>query len=59
VQFSSAGTIADDLIRSLVSTLPAEQKVVVVTSDKDLVASVRAMGANTISSQQFIAALGR
>jgi len=59
IQFSSSGTIADDVIRSLVASAPADRHVVVVTNDKDLVASVRAMGANTIGSQQYLAAVGR
>ena len=59
VQFSSAASSADDAIRDTVSALPASQSVVVVTSDKALAASVRAMGANTIGSQQFLDAVSR
>lgn len=59
VEFSEAGVIADDSIRNIVDTLPAEQHIVVVTSDNALTASVRALGANTINSAQFLAAIGR
>jgi len=55
VQFSEAGVIADDTIRDIVSALPDEQSIVVVSSDRELVASVRALGANTVGSAPFLA----
>lgn len=59
VLFSSAGVIADDAIRAMVADAPDDQQLVVVSSDRDLVSSVRSMGANTLSSPQFLAAIGR
>jgi hypothetical protein len=59
VQFSPPGVIADDVIRDVVATLPCEQPVAVATNDREVVASVRAMGANTITSETLLAASGR
>jgi hypothetical protein len=59
VQFSPPGVIADDVIREVVATLPTEQPVAVATNDREVVASVRAMGANTITSETLLAAAGR
>lgn len=55
VVFSPAGVIADDVIRDEVRRLPATRNVVVVTNDQEIVADTRAMGANTMSSDQLIA----
>ena len=57
VQFSEAGVIADNTIREVVSALPDEQPIVVVSSDRELVASVRALGANTVGSAPFLVAI--
>lgn len=54
VMFSQADAIADDVIRDEVRRLPATRPVVVVTGDQEIVRDVRAMGANTISSDQLI-----
>jgi predicted RNA-binding protein with PIN domain len=54
VVYSPEGVIADDVIRSEVTRLPASRHVVVVTNDKAIVADVRAMGANTVSSDRFV-----
>lgn len=59
VRFSPPGIIADDVIRTFVEELPATQSVVVVTSDNAILASVRAKGANTVSSAQFLSAVRR
>ena len=53
--FSPEGTIADDVIRDEVGRLPASRHVVVVTNDQEIVTDVKAMGANTLSSDQLIA----
>ena len=47
--------IADDVIRDEVRRLPASRHVVVVTNDREIVGDVRAMGANTMASDQLIA----
>jgi predicted RNA-binding protein with PIN domain len=59
VRFSPAGVSADDVIRQLVAELPDDVPVVVVTSDNAVVADVRAMGANTLGSAQFLSGIGR
>jgi len=59
VQFSPPGVIADDVIRDVVATLPTDLPVAVATNDREVVASVRAMGANTITSETLLAAAGR
>jgi predicted RNA-binding protein with PIN domain len=43
------------VIRDEVRRLPATRQVVVVTNDQQIVRDVRAMGANTISSDQLLA----
>jgi predicted RNA-binding protein with PIN domain/cell division protein FtsB len=53
VVYSPEGIIADDVIRDEVRRLPATRQVVVVTNDQEIVGDVRAMGANTMSSNQF------
>lgn len=54
VVFSPAGVIADDVIRDEVRRLPASRQVVVVTNDQAILRDVRAMGANTLSSDQLL-----
>jgi predicted RNA-binding protein with PIN domain/uncharacterized coiled-coil protein SlyX len=54
VVFSPEGVIADDVIRDEVRRLPVSRNVVVVTSDREIVTDTRAMGANTMSSDQLI-----
>uniref|UniRef100_UPI002627EBD2 NYN domain-containing protein n=1 Tax=Ilumatobacter sp. TaxID=1967498 RepID=UPI002627EBD2 len=53
VVYSPADMIADDVIRDEVRRLPSTRQVVVVTGDQAIVTDVRAMGANTMSSDQF------
>ena len=55
VVFSPDDVIADDVIRDEVRRLPATRPVVVVTNDQQIVRDVRAMGANTITSEQLLA----
>ena len=57
VVYSPADVIADDVIRDEVRRLPVTRQVVVVTNDQEIVRDVRGMGANTMSSDQLIAAL--
>jgi predicted RNA-binding protein with PIN domain len=57
VVFSPEDVIADDVIRDEVRRLPATRSVVVVTNDQQIVRDVRAMGANTVASDQFLALL--
>ncbi|MEZ5295993.1 MAG: NYN domain-containing protein [Ilumatobacteraceae bacterium] len=52
--YSPDDVIADDVIRDEVDRLPPTRQVVVVTNDQEIVRDVRAMGANTISSDQLI-----
>lgn len=54
VMYSPAGVIADDVIRDEVKRLPATRPVVVVTNDQAIVRDVKAMGANTMSSDQLV-----
>ncbi|MCB0967131.1 MAG: NYN domain-containing protein [Ilumatobacter sp.] len=54
VVYSPDDVIADDVIRDEVDRLPPTRQVVVVTNDQEIVRDVRAMGANTISSDQLI-----
>jgi predicted RNA-binding protein with PIN domain len=55
VVFSPDDVIADDVIRDEVRRLPSTRPVVVVTNDQQIVKDVRAMGANTIASDQLLA----
>jgi predicted RNA-binding protein with PIN domain len=55
VVYSPDDVIADDVIRDEVRRFPATRPVVVVTNDRQIVNDVRAMGANTISSDQLLA----
>ena len=55
VMFSPDEVIADDVIRDEVRRLPQTRPVVVVTNDQQIVRDVRAMGANTLSSDQLLA----
>lgn len=59
VLFSDAGVLADDVIRELVAVEPAGRPVVVVTSDRAVVASVRRGGAYAVASSVLLGRLGR
>ena len=59
VTFTPTGVSADDEIRGLVRELPAEQAIVVVTNDREIVSGVRTVGANVVSSEQLLAVIRR
>ncbi len=54
VMYSRDGVIADDVIRDEVERLPATRPVVVVTNDQEIVRHVKALGANTMTSDQLV-----
>ena len=56
VLFTETGTTADDEILRLVPTMPRERAVVVVSSDREVAAGARRLGANVISAEQLLAA---
>ena len=58
VAFSPEGVIADDVLRAEVEAIADELPVLVVTNDQAIVTDVRAMGANTLTSEQWLE-LGR
>jgi predicted RNA-binding protein with PIN domain len=57
VVWSPEGVIADDVIRDEVRRLPTARAVVVVTNDAEIVTDVKALGANVVPSNAFIAGL--
>jgi predicted RNA-binding protein with PIN domain len=57
--FSAPGQIADDLIRELVRAEPVGRPVVVVSSDREVADSVRAMGARPVGSAALLRRLAR
>jgi predicted RNA-binding protein with PIN domain len=57
VVWSPEGVIADDVIRDEVRRLPTARAVVVVTNDVEIVTDVKALGANVVPSNAFIAVL--
>lgn len=57
--FSAPGQIADDLIRELVRAEPAGRPIVVVSSDREVADSVRAMGARSVGSAALLRRLAR
>jgi predicted RNA-binding protein with PIN domain len=59
VLFSDPGVLADDVIRALVTAEPEGRPVVVVTSDRAVVDSVRRRGAHSVPSAVLLARLGR
>ena len=59
VLFSDAGVLADDLIRSLVGAEPEGRPLVVVTSDRAVVDSVRRSGAHPVPSSVLLGRLAR
>jgi predicted RNA-binding protein with PIN domain len=59
VRFSATGVTADDHIAELVADLPPGQPVVVVSSDKEVAAEGRRLGAVVLSSSELLAAVGR
>jgi predicted RNA-binding protein with PIN domain len=59
VLFSDAGVLADDVIRDLVAAEPQGRPVVVATSDRAVVDSVRRCGAHTVPSSVLLGRLIR
>ena len=59
VLFSDPGVLADDVIRSIVAAEPAGRPLVVVTSDREVVDSVRRHGAHPVPSTVLLARLNR
>ncbi|GLZ47411.1 RNA-binding protein [Actinomycetospora sp. NBRC 106375] len=59
VLFSDPGVLADDLIRSLVGAEPEGRPLVVVTSDRAVVDSVRRSGAHPVPSSVLLSRLSR
>jgi predicted RNA-binding protein with PIN domain len=57
--FSAPGQIADDLIRELVRAEPNGRPIVVVSSDREVADTVRAMGARTVGSAALLRRLAR
>ena len=57
VVYSPAGIIADDVIRDEVKRIPANNAVVVVTNDAQIVRDVRRDGANVVPSNAFLSIL--
>ncbi len=58
VSFSAAGTSADDALRAAVASIPDHVPVVVVTDDRAVLDDVRASGANTLGSRQWLELTG-
>ncbi|MEO6989310.1 MAG: NYN domain-containing protein [Aquihabitans sp.] len=59
VRFSPTGVTADDAIAELLGTLPTNQPVLVVSSDKAVASDARRQGAAVMSSNDFLVATGR
>ncbi len=59
VLYSSEGRTADEEIAALVPRIPADQPVLVVSSDREVATAAVANGAVTLSSSEFLAAIGR
>ena len=59
VRFSASGVTADDDIAALLTTVPADQPVLVVSTDREVADDARAQGAMVLSSAEFLAAIGR
>ena len=59
VVYSPQGVLADDVLRSVVAATDPSRPVVVATSDQAVVADVRALGANAIRNDVFLAVVRR
>ncbi len=55
VVYSPEGVLADDVLRAEVAALDTSRPVVVVTNDQAVLHDVKAAGANTVSSDAFLA----
>ncbi len=58
VRFTPAGVLADDALREAVAGIADEVAVVVVTDDRAVLDDVRAGGANTLASRQWLELTG-
>lgn len=59
VQFSATGQTADDAILDLLDALAADQAVVVVSSDREIIDGTRGAGGEAMTSEAFLVAVGR
>jgi predicted RNA-binding protein with PIN domain len=59
IAYSPAGISADDVVRAEVACADAGTPVVVVTNDREIITDVAAVGANTVSSDDFLVLLRR
>ena len=59
VRFSPTGVTADDAIADLLGSLPLQQPVLVVSSDKAVARDARRQGAVVMGSSEFLTATGR
>jgi predicted RNA-binding protein with PIN domain len=59
ITYSPAGMSADDLLRAEVAGADVAKPVVVVTNDRAIITDVTALGANTVSSDDFLVLLRR
>ena len=59
ITYSPAGMSADDLVRAEVAAADVAKTVVVATNDRAIITDVAALGANTVSSDDFLVLLRR
>jgi predicted RNA-binding protein with PIN domain len=59
ITYSPKGVSADDVLRAEVAGVDSTKPVVIVTNDRAIITDVVAQGANTISSDDFLALLRR
>jgi predicted RNA-binding protein with PIN domain len=59
ITYSRAGMSADDLLRAEVAAADVAKPVVVVTNDRAIITDVAALGANSVSSDDFLVLLRR
>lgn len=52
VRFSASGVTADDDIAALLTTVPADQPVLVVSTDREVADNARAQGAMVLSQRR-------
>lgn len=59
ITYSPAGMSADDLLRAEVAAADVAEPVIVVTNDRAIITDVVALGANTVSSDDFLVLVRR
>jgi predicted RNA-binding protein with PIN domain len=59
ITYSPKGVSADDVLRAEVAGVDSTKPVVIVTNDRAIITDVTAQGANTVSSDDFLALLRR